>query len=402
MTGRKARMWQDLRPLVVVNVIALFVMLSFASAPVFLGSYVDVLGFSLTQAGQVATAETLGLAVGSLLSSVLIARSGINLRGVVALCLLVLAAAQVGSALSTDVWSLIAFRGLSGLMAGLIYNAGNIYISGLAKPDRPYALYYGMLFVAGPLGLVTLPLVLPLIGLAGFFYVYGAALFLCIGLMAHYPKARGVQASDPDEADITAPTDGVRVLPMGLLLMAIVLNYICNGGIWVYAERIGMATGLAAEALGLLLSIAMLSGLLGSAFVTVVGDRFGRLLPVCVAHLMLVGSMVWFYSEPDATGFFCAVSLLNIAITLMTPYLLAFLAKVDDTGRGVVLGNVGISIGYGVGPGAISLLLVGDDFRQAFLWSMVGFALCLLLVFLAFRSLKSAAVDEADAAPAQG
>ncbi len=372
-----------LATIIIVNVAALVSMLSFAAAPVFLGVYVDILGFNLSHAGLVVSAETIGLALGSVVSSLFLARPGLNLKTVVIACLVVLASAQIASSIAHDVFPLGLARGVSGFVAGIIYSAGGIYISGLSHPDRPYAIYYGILFVAGPLGLAIVPSLIPVIGLNGIFIAYAVCIFLSILAMLKYPKYR--PHTDHQDQPDTRPHGFVPSGGILLLLGAVTINFICNGGIWVYAERIGAGTGISSDNLGLLLSAAMLCGLLGSALVSVIGDKAGRLGPITIAHIALVGSMIWLYAKPQAWGFFGAIAVLNIAITVLTPYILAQLAQADDTGRSVVLGTVAFSMGYGLGPGAISLLLKGNDFTFAFIISAIGFIISLLMICLSFQ-----------------
>lgn len=375
-------MAKPLTSLLILNMLALVANFSFAAVPVFLGAYVDVLGLSLAEAGRIASFETMGNALGIIAMAMGMTSPAMKIRQVAGGSLAILAAAQIASALVDGTAGLAIARAVSGFAAGLAYSAGNVYISGLAKPDRPFAIYYGMLFVAGPLGLAIVPALLPLMGLKGVFFAYAAILLLSLFLLPLYPPQR----SPADAAPATMPQrSSVRAsLSMYILLGALFINFIFNGGVWIYAERIGARTGASPETLGLLLSLAMLSGLIGTAIVSVLGARLGRLAPITATHFALMLVMFLFYQEPGLLTFFAAVALFNIAITAMTPYALALLAAADNTGRMAVLGTATFSLGYGLGPAALSFLLQDGDFKMSFVVAGAGFGVSLALVWVSF------------------
>src|SRR5690606_29806322 len=142
-----------------------------------------------------------------------------------------------------------------------------------------------------------------------------------------------------------------------LLCGSLLLNYIGNGGVWVYMERIGAALGLDSADNGLYLAVGMLTGLLGSAAAVAGAGRVGRLTAILIGQAVLVTSYLLLLARPAGIGFLVAVMLLNIAVTFLTPFYLSALSRTDATGRNATLGVFSMGIGYGLGPGTMSLFL---------------------------------------------
>ncbi|MFC7050992.1 MFS transporter [Emcibacter nanhaiensis] len=384
------------RPLVVIYLSILFCMFDVASMPVFVGGYVDILGFTVEKAGRIASAEMIAAAVGSVMASLFLSRPGVNLRRVIVVCILVKALMQVVSG-TVDQW--VVFGGarvISGLTSGLVSSTATVYVASLRKPDRAFAICFGLLSVIGPLGLWFVPSLMASIGLSNVFLLFAASLVLSLLVLRYYPST--VETGRARQVDTAEPVASHSLIGVVLLLSAVLLNFICNGGIWIYAERIGAVAGFNMIDLGHLLSVAMLLGVSGTVLVSIVEDRFGRLLPLVLSHVTLCASILWLYLEPGRTGYFVAITVLNMSTVIVMPYFLSSLAMAKGIGpRAAVMGNAASMIGYGFGPGVLSFFVSDTGFEAAFIVAGSGVILSLILTVGALMLLVR---DKRDAAPA--
>lgn len=356
---------------------------SFAAMPAFVGAYIDFRGVDIADAGRIASAEAIAQAIGCAVATALLSRAGVNLRRVVLIGLLLQGAAQVISALAGDNAAFILARCVSGFCCSVVYVAASVYIASLKNPDRPYAIYFGILFATGSLGLLVLPFLFAQAGLNGVYLIYAALLALSGWFVGRYPKY-ALRKENGKSGARASFFSGLLRPSVIILLLALFLSFVCNGGVWTYAERIGLQTGASSERLGLALALAMGAGLIGTLIVSILGNRIGRLAPIVVNLVLLTGAMGWLYLGPGLLGFFGAATLFNIASAAVTPYVLAALAMWDSTGRAAVVGTFTYILGWALGPGVISFTLADARFTTAFILAGAGFMISALLTVIAF------------------
>ncbi len=375
-TERDRRAWADLAVLCILAVVSDF---SYAGLTPLVVGYEGLLHFDLQISGLLATAEGVGFTAGALLVAVL-GRSFSPTRGRIASVLMVLALAQLLSAVTTSAWPLATWRLLSGTAAGLTYAMGLSSIAMNPRPDRGFALYFGAMFVAGLIALVSIPALLQWSGLRGFYLTYGVVIALCVVLMRRYPD----HPVDPTLAITSAPSHQ-RSDPMGhaLLLAALFLNFVFNGGIWVLAEHFGLEIkGTNAESIGALLAGTMLFALAGTGVATLVAHRWSHLISIVVSNLGLVISVCIMTQWRTVAGLMVAMALLNMAVTILTPATLSALAAKNS--NGAQWGNLASQAGYSVGPAATAAITAESGMNGLVAFSVIGFLISIALSWLAF------------------
>lgn len=351
-----------------------------AAMPVFLGHYVDAFGFGIGVAGRIASAETLGMAIGQAIAAFWAARAGVDLRRIAAACLMAFAIAQLASVWHGSSLELSAARLVSGIAGpGLLFAVLGIYLASAQNPDRAYSLYYGVAFVVGPIGLYLLPSVLTRVGSAP---VYATLSLLAVAgmllLLAFPPRKADLR----ENTIAAAPRAESRRLVSKLLIGSLFVNYIGNGGVWVYMERIADSHGVDPTTRASYLAIGMATGLLGTVLAFSLATRMPRIGAITVGNAALVTSYAMLLWGASGSGFLAANVLLNVAVTLATPFYLSALARLDPSGGAVGWGVLAFGLGYGLSPGVISVL-VGDAHFDAALEFAIVTALAALLLALA-------------------
>jgi MFS family permease len=353
-----------------------------AAMPPFIGHYVDGFGYSLEQAGRIASVEMLGMAAGQAIVLLLFSRSGWNFRRSIFAALILFAIAQVLSTWPQYPRLFTAARFLSGLTGGgMIFATAGLYIASLPRPDRPYAVLYGALFVVGPIGLFSLPYLFDAVGARYVYLALAAAVVLSLPAIRWYPAQRLAAVIDGPSAAAPKPLARLAITGIVLLLASLFMNYLSNGGVWIYLERIGAAMDIHASSRGALLAAGMACGVLGTIAALLCADRLGRFALISVGQLLLVVSYAVLLAGSDGVSFFISVILLNVAVTFYTPFYLAQLSAIDPSGRGATLGMMTFGFGYGLGPAVLSLFLVDGDFTAVIIAASVAVVLSLALLW---------------------
>lgn len=371
------------KALAAVFAFEMLVIVPTSAMPVFMGGYVDVLGFELTLAGRISSAEALGMALGSIVVLVLFARPGWNLRRSVLISLLGFASANLVSSLTESAAIFGISRFVSGFSGGgIVFTTASLYISSFPNPGRPFAVFFGILFLIGPLGLMILPQIFDQFGMSSTYLVLSLATLCSLLFIRAYPAYRGQGPATAGGGDVCRQ-DAAKIV-VGLLLLALFINYVFNGGIWVYMERLGVSLGLGDQQLGVLLGIGMLCGLLGTAAAWILAERCSRLTPILIGQALLIVSVLMFLNAESAGLFLAGNITFNASLTFFTPYYLSALARADSTGRSAMIGTLVFGFGYGLGPAALSLIVGEGNFTPALIVANLAFVVSVIFTLAAW------------------
>lgn len=354
--------------------------LSIGAMPILFGAFVDERHLALEVVGGIATAETTGLAVGSLLGFVLITRLSIAARTLAAASLAASIAAQIVSAMSVDTLPLMVARLASGTAAAVLQAVAIAWISRLPNPQRPLAIFVGMAFLAGAIGIPLFSWTLESWGLAGTFLFHAGLLVAAMALLPLIPAtppARPDAVTGMADAEATARSDGGR--RHWPLLVAIALNFLFNGGVWVYLERVGQWAGFDATRIAALLGLGMFVALASTVALAIVGSRVRTLWPVLCGHMALIIATAALLGIDGWAWFAGAILLFHMGMALLPPAMLAILAIIDPSGRSALQGMVAINIGYAVGPQVYSWVVALYGFTVSLGVAITVFGISLLL-----------------------
>ncbi|MCM3657874.1 MFS transporter [Agromyces mediolanus] len=317
-------------------------------SPYMIGALQSSLGADLLTASWIVTGALLATAVVGLAIAPLCAgpRRRLVARAGLALGAIGFGAAALVPAPAVIVGGLL----LGGAGAGGAVAAAGAALAAFRNPDR----VAGMNGLANRAIITVVLLVLPLIGLAPL-EVFGAlALFCLIGFaLSSWLPAAPVQ--DPRAGAAVAEAVPVEIPPTGFvpevpqrsaatartvtiagftLLVTFALWAASEDSLWAMAGVMGDAQArLSPEGLGIALSGATAGGLIGSILLTIVGDRFGRALPLGI--LLAAGGALkiveGFVTEP--TAFIVVFIAWNTIYALAFMYFVSTSAALDADGR---------------------------------------------------------------------
>ncbi len=349
--------------------------------PDYLSAAGRALRLSGSQIGWLSGDESLGIALGCILAGWLAARMN---------WLVVVAAAAVCVAgdrlfvVSPDFRTLLLDRFVTGLAGeGPLYALGYIVLSSAARPHRAFgvaltgvalmaaATLYGEGWLGGVFG-----------DAGALAPCAGAAVILAV-LMA-WSRSTGAaphSAANEAAAKVAPPVryDAVAIL------VSIAAWAGAAGAFWAFSETAADAVRVAPAVIAEALSIGVIAGLAGTAAPILLEVRYGRLAPLAVATIGMVGASVLFFASTDLLRLALALALVQFCWNLATVYQLAGLAGVDPDGRYSALGAVAQLAGLALGPAVAGLLVAPLGYSSVTLVLTVGVAVGLALFWLAAR-----------------
>ncbi|WP_438854693.1 MFS transporter [Agromyces sp. M3QZ16-3] len=312
-------------------------------SPYMIAALQAALGTDVLTASWIVTATLLATAITGLVVARLCAGPR---RLAVARIGLVIAAAGFGVAAFVPVPAAV----VAGLIAGGIGAGGAVASSGAAlaafvNPER----VAGINGLANRAVITVILAIVPMIGLApaSVFGVLAAFSLAMLATTAWLPAApilapvasaaiADAGAPGAAAASVTAPSTGSRrVTIAGLaLLVCFALWAVSEDSLWAMAGVMGAEqAALTAEGLGIALSGATAGGILGAILITVVGDRFGRALPLAI--LLAAGGVLKMVESTvtDPTAFIVVFIAWNTIYAVAFLYFVSTAAALDADGR---------------------------------------------------------------------
>ena len=270
-----------LAPIVVVAVATLV----YNTLPAFTGVLARQLGFDSAALGAFGSADLLGMAMGALAAIAVMRNTSPRATAVVGLVLLL--AADFGSAISGSAAALVPLRALGGIGAGLTVSAG-YYMFSLEDQQRNAAASMLAQIAFAVIVITLIPKLVHFWGWRSVFLGLGSLVIPCLLLAREFSPGYEEEAKVPD-------LPGGPAAPSVMLWLGLISSALFNIAVavyWTYIERIGAAAGIPEDMISWGLSISTAMGFLGSVLVIVLGERIHGLMIAASVILNIVGIIV--------------------------------------------------------------------------------------------------------------
>lgn len=340
--------------------------------PQLVGGFQDYVGLTAAQGGFIVSANVAGIAIGSALGFLWVHDASWRMVGKLSLT-----AAVIGNLLAIPLESagvLIALRFLIGLASGSTLALAYAMFAATQRPDRNFGLFLVCSLSSGAVVIPAIPYLMTLFGVAAVYLAL--ALIPAIGLFLTNwipPHGSAHRLAHGGQEKIILPVVIVA-------LLANLVYYIAQGGVWSYLERIATAAGQAASATANALAMSMFAAGMGALLASWLDRQLGRAFPIGFAILLTITSLWLLMGVFSASIFLLAVALFNFANNYGHPYLMGYMAAIDKSGRYVVVSAAMQTGGMALGP-LISALVLGADenYKNVLLMGMICLSIALLL-----------------------
>ena len=341
--------------------------------PALVQGYVEQLGYSEQDAGFLASIETWGMFLATMAMMVLVSR--VNWRTLMAVSLVAMVIANVASAFTEHRAALYALRFVAGAGGGTIVVISYAMIGLTLRKNRNFgwALFFVLLY--GAVVFPLLPLIYSQFGIAGAFLFFAAFALSGLPVVRGLPgHGKEVSESDPDAVE-------VKTLFKTLAVLAMLLYFVGQIGVWSYFYRFGIRYGMSEVVVGSALSISQFFGLAGAFSVVLFSRRLRKDIALFLGIALSAGTIAALFGTHAFMTFVLVSGAYQFLWNMTHPYLLGALATFDPSGRVIVYGTAMQFLGVASGP-AIAAVLVTSESLGNVLWlgivCMIASLACIL------------------------
>ena len=344
----------------------------FIVQPGFVQGLVEYAGFDDRQAGYIAWAEMFGIALATIIMTVL--ASHINWHRICYGALVIVFTGNLISVTITECEAFSTVRFVIGIGSGALISLGYAIVGLTDNPDRKFGYMIVLVLVYSALVLLAMPLAYGLVGMSGMLVFFAILGLTGLPLVANLPtsgrKHTGVQDAG------TALSKNLRLLA----LTAILAYFLAQGVVWSYLFLIGTAGGGTEQQVATGLTISQFLGIAGAFTAALLGMRFNRIVILTLGTLGGIVPLMFLFGLMGALVYGIAVGVFNYAANVMTPLLFAIIAGLDRTGRMVVHAVALQMLGLAIGPALSALVISPGDYSNVNLLGMILFALSLACI----------------------
>ena len=348
--------------------------------PVISTAWVELLGFTEEQVGRVAGADLGGLALGAVLTSLLISR--MNRRILVLMGAGMAITANALCTLFVEYEVVLWLRVLAGIGSGVFTSVAVATLGASSKPARAY----NMMLFAFAFSQALEMQVLPMLSMNGIYYAFMGSFILGI-LFVKWIPPRPVDPPLDIELDVEEPSGRHHVehlkVPKAvpwLVLAAMFFTYVNIGSYWTYIELASMDAGIDNDFVGRLLVWGSFCSLLGCLVATLISNRFGLARPMMLALVGMVTAVALLSMGITDVKILISILSFNLLWIFIDVYQMATVANVDHSGSFASLIPGAQGLGQIVGPNiAASLLAAGLGYGALFTMSAMAAAVGLLV-----------------------
>ena len=366
--------------------------LLFNSLPAFLTSAAAHYTLSSSQLGLVGVGYGAGFAAVTVTTFFWIAR--VNWRRLVIAATAMTVIGFTACAVAPDVGVVIAVLVGAGLGCGALYTVGVAVVSEHHNPDRAFGVKLAIETFVGVAMLVAVPNVFfARWGFPGVAFAMAGVAGLC-GLLAYRSTPVAREASNApgaaDGAGATQPATAYRGLAWFGLAGLLVL-FGGNAALWAYLERIAPTFGLAGPLTGDTVVGIQVVNALSAVAAAVIGDRWGRALPLSVALLAALAGVFALAVGHDLFSYLSGAILTYGMLNIPLSYQMGLIASADSTGRVSAQIPAAMSIGGAAGPALAGSMLEGSGYFPLYAFTAATIVIALLVFVSLARRVSHAA-----------
>lgn len=344
----------------------------FIVQPGFVQGLVEYYGFSEQQAGYVASAEMWGIAITTLVLTVMASR--VNWRHLLTCAVLLAAAGNFLSMATTDAVSFAVLRCIAGIGSGVLISLSFTTIGLSANPDRNFGFLIMWVLIYGAIGFLLMPLAYSHVGMGG------VLLFLGLFNLSALPFIRHLPISEQGHAQVDEHAINLPPVLKSMAVATMFVYFIAQGVVWAYLFLIGTSGGGTEQEVSNGLTLSQFLGIAGAFTAAMLGSRLGRISPLTAGVAGSIISLTLLFGQMGALIYAFAVCVFNFAWNLTHPFLLAALASFDRSGRIVVHGVAAQMLGLAIGPALAASVIAKDEYSNVIWLGMLLFAGALLLI----------------------
>jgi predicted MFS family arabinose efflux permease len=321
--------------------------------PIIVGALQDHWSFSAAEAGYITSIDLAGLCIGAIATSAWAPR--LNWKRYMAITIVLGAGMNVLCLWFHTFGALAALRFGAGLASGAGYSSSLALLCHATDTARGYSILIFAQVIANAIVLAAFPAIDDHWGPAGLFITIAIVLMATLLVVPNLPQ--------PQPKVATHVAGAGRIALPALCLAAVAFVYVAIGSYWAYAERMGIAFGLAPTVVHHLLTASVLLSSLGCLGAFKVSRTLGQSRPLLVALGLLAIALLGHSASAHGAMYVVTLVVMQLCWNFIDIFQLGTLSVVDPTGRAAALVPAAQGIALAIGPAAGGVALtVGSGY----------------------------------------
>lgn len=338
-------------------------------SPFYVGTLVDELGYTASQAGLISGGEYASVALAGILIYVMLDR--LDWRKVILFFSMTSVFANLLCIGITDFTSLLVLRIVVGLCAGTLYSLAFALLGKSIQPERGFGWSMTMQSILAACYLFSLPYLINEWGVTSIYHLEIVTILPCVFLVIQLVQSKVT----------TDNKSGIFDMSVFTTLSGLVFFSIAQGALWAFVERIGNTANLNAEYIGVTLTTATIMGIAGGFISAIQNEKFGHIRPlvlVFTGQTLAIG-MLWIIS--GTTIYLLSISLFNFLWVYAIAFQLGIVASNDTTGKSCALATTFQAAGLAIGAAITGTLFdLRGNFDMVYLAIFASGATSLYLI----------------------
>ena len=366
--------------------------------PVISTAWVNLLGFTEVEVGRVAGADLGGLAIGAVLTALVVAN--MNRRVLVLIAVAIAVGANAACLVMVSYEQVLWLRLMAGIGSGIYTAVAIATLGGTSKPARAFNLMLFAFAFSQALEMYTLPK----LSMDGIYLVFISCYLLGL-LFLRWIPSHPVDKSLDVEIEVEerggehhVEHKHVPAYVPWLVLAAMVATYINIGAYWTYIELASLASEASPTWVSQLLVYTSFFSIVGCLVATVISNRFGLarpLLMTLVLQAIIVGMLA---GGINNTNILISMFSFNFLWIFVDVYQMSTVANVDHSGRFAALMPGAQGLGQILGPNiAASILAAGLGYQGVFIMCALASLTGMLIYLFMYLRLRRTIPALADA-----
>lgn len=366
--------------------------------PLLVGSMADSLGFSEKELGWLASSDMGGLLIGSVLTSLLVAKT--NRRTLAASGLLLVILANYFSTQSPELIPLMLSRLCAGIGAGICYSTCTASLAGSYNSARTFSILLFVLVVMNAFIFYIFPIIDGKWGVNGIFMFYlleAIPILLVLPLLPRYCAEETDHSGVVSEKDTSITQSKIPDILPRLCLLAVFSFYLLVGAYWAFIERAGVSADLSSGFISSTLTWGQIFSLSGTVTALWLARRYGQSKPLLFALMVMIVTMLILAARVDATTFIFSIFSFSFFWIFIDVFQLGTLSNIDHSGRYAAMVPACQGAAQAIAPTMAGILLSYQlGYSSVMIMCALATAVALYVYYYVYRELLQVAPDVAD------
>lgn len=277
---------------------------------------------------------------------------------------------NVVAMLANEYHLIAASRVIAGIGAGIVLALGNTIVARTRNPERVFGFVIAGTSLYESIILFGTPLAIHSSGRQGFYLllVIVVALFALV-MRGFRREPLGMLKQEFESEPLQNRKHGITGTA------AVFVIFIMLSCVWVFAEQLGVRSGLNIVKIGIIFSIGTFLGFLAGLLAGFLGNRYGRTLPVTIGILSPTISCLCIAYFPSENVYQASMLIFIFTYYFFLPYILGTMAALDRRGRWAVIASGLHLLGAAISPVFGGLIVVKFGYITL---SWAVFSVCLV------------------------